>query len=733
MTSDAHDSGQRDLDPGPGFEKSQEEHAALCEQLEQHNYQYYVLDNATVSDAEYDALYHRLVALEEAHPSLRTPASPSQRVGATPREGFVKVTRPVRMYSLDNAYDADSLREFDRRVREGLGLVKEPVEEEAPSTDEAPAAEEDQMSLGLSAEASSAESAKSAKLASEEPSPVRVRYVAEPKIDGASIEVHYENGVFQQASTRGDGQTGEDVTANVRTIRSIPLRIADRRPWTLRGEIFIHGADLEAVNEQRKARGEAPFANPRNAAAGSLRLLDPRLTAERPLRIAFYDLVQPHFEKHEDMLKGLAALGLPTHRIERACDGIEALIAYLAEFEEVRAALPYETDGLVVKLDELALRGELGFTARFPRWATAYKYAAEQASTRLHAITCDVGRTGALTPVANLEPVSLSGTTVSRASLHNLDMIADKDIREGDTVVIQKAGEIIPQVLSVDLTKRPEGKTNPWVPPSVCPACGEPVVREEGVAALRCVNARCVGRLKAAVWYLTRRSAMDVDGLGPSLVEQLVDNALVQDLADVFGLTERRVALRRLERMGEKSVDKLVASIARAKTDRTFAALLTGLGIPLVGSVAAKLIAEAYPTIDALLKADPDEMRETLAAIHGIGDKIAESVASFVTDPDQRIVLEKFIALGVTSKVVVVEQKDGPLRGMSFCVTGKFDRKRDVIHTEIRDHGGEVHTSVKKGTTYLLAGEKVGKTKIEAAEKKGAQVIDEDAYKALLG
>lgn len=658
-------------------------HAELCAELHTHNYNYYVLDEPTVSDAEYDLMLRELRKIEERSPELRTPESPTQRVGAAPAEGFEKVTRPVRMYSLDNAYDNEELREFDRRIRDESDLEK-------------------------------------------------VVYIAEPKIDGASVEVLYEGGKFVQATTRGDGKTGENITENVRTIREVPMTLSDERTLTLRGEIFLRPSDMESVNEQRRAEGKADFKNPRNAASGSLRLLDPQETAKRPLRVFFYDMVEAYFDNHGAMLKGLAELGLPTHREEIRCDGIDEVLTAVHAFDERRKVLPYETDGFVIKVDDLQMRDALGFTSRFPRWATAYKYAAERAKTKLLAITCDVGRTGALTPLAHLTPVDLSGTTVSRASLHNLDIITEKDIRIGDTVVIQKAGEIIPQVLSVDKAMRPEG-TASWEPPSMCPACGTPVEREEGIAALRCTNSLCVGRLKAGLWYFTRRGGMEVDGIGHSLVEQLVDAGLVADLADLFALKEKRAELLKLERMGQKSVDKLLTSLDEARTERTFDSLLTALGIPLVGSVAAALIVEAYPDLPALLSADTQTLRTRLSAMHGIGDKMAESVASFLEDAGHRSVLEKFIALGVTSKVVErVVIEGGTLEGMSFCVTGKFERKRAEIHAEIEAHGGEVHKSVKKGTTYLLAGESVGKTKTEAAKKRGAKVIGLDEYEALL-
>lgn len=660
-----------------------QQHQRLCDEIQKHNHAYYVLDAATITDAEYDALFHQLRALEKRHPELIHPNSPTQRVGAAPREGFVKVQRPVRMYSLDNVYNDEELQDFDRKVHEGIGAT--PL------------------------------------------------YVAEPKIDGASIEVTYKDGELVLAATRGDGSVGEDVTANVKTIRSVPLRIRDKRPHTLRGEIYINTADLDAVNELRQSRGEALFANPRNAAAGSLRLLDPRQTAERPLRVAFYDMVEGYFESHQQMLAHLAELDLPTHRQEKACAGVAEVAAYIEAFDANKANLPYETDGVVIKVDALHHREELGFTSRAPRWATAWKYAAEQATTKVIAITCDVGRTGALTPVAELTPVPLSGTTVARASLHNLDFIAAKDLRVGDMVVIQKAGEIIPQVLSVKTELRPEG-TVPWEAPSTCPSCATATVRSEGEAALRCPNPNCPARLKAGLWYFTRRGAMDIDRLGKSLVEQLVDNGLVEDLADVFALPQRRLALLKLERMGSKSVDKIIDAIEGARVGRPFDRLLRALGIPLVGSVATKLIVDHYPDLRSLLDADPEEMGKTLAAIHGIGDKMAASVVDFVGDEQQRAMLEKLIALGVQTEAPApkAEPTVGPLTGKSFCVTGSFDRKRNEIHAEIEAHGGEVHKSVKKGTDYLLAGAKVGKTKTDKAEKVGAQVIDEEAYLELL-
>jgi DNA ligase (NAD+) len=664
-------------------EETRARHEELARELEQHLHAYHVLDAPTISDAEYDKLFRQLLALEAEHPELVTPHSPSQRVGAQPREGFTKYKRPVRMYSLDNAYSEDELREFDERVRNGLG--------------------HDEPSL----------------------------YVAEPKLDGASIEVVFEAGKLVLASTRGDGETGEEVTANVRTIRSLPLRIAHLDKLTLRGEVVILREDLAQVNELRAARGEELWANPRNAASGSLRLIDPRLTAERPLRVFFYDCVEPIAPTHAQTLATFKQLGLPVHGQERLCRGIDEVIAFTQAFERARFDLRYDTDGVVLKLDDPHDRQQLGWTSRFPRWAIAYKFAAERKETQVLSIGVDLGRTGTLTPVAELTPIKLSGTTVSRASLHNLDYVAGKDVRVGDTVSVEKAGEIIPQVIAVNVALRPP-ETVPWTPPTQCPVCATPLKRVEGEAALRCPNALCPGRLKAGVFYFTRRTGMDVDGLGRSLIEQLVDAGLIRNLADVFALDQHRGAILELERVGDKSVDNLMVSIERARTGRSFDRLLTALGIPLVGSVASKLIAERYGDLAHMLEREPPAIEQELAEIPGIGPKIASSVAAFMADPDQRATLERLLALGVKAETVRVEKVTGPLSGKSFCVTGTLSQPRESIHASILARGGEVHTAVKKGTTYLVAGDKVGKAKLEAAVKKGAEVIDENRLRELL-
>jgi DNA ligase (NAD+) len=668
----------------PAGSTPQERHRALCAEIRAHDYRYYVLDDPSLSDRDYDRLFDELKALEAKHPELVHEDSPSQRVGYGPRQGVVKVAHETPMLSLDNTYNEAELRELDRRVSEGL--------------------QGDPYS-----------------------------YVAEPKLDGASLEVIYEHGKLALAATRGDGRIGEDVTANVRTIRrGLPLEIADKRKLTLRGEVVVYRKDFKAFNEKRVAAGEEAFANPRNAASGWLRLIDSREAAARPLRVFFYDLVEPYYARHSEVLDALDALGLPTHRLHRACADMEAVLAYVHELDKKRASLPYETDGVVVKVDELERRRQLGFTARFPRWAIAYKFEAERVTTQVLGIECDVGRTGALTPVALLTPVHVSGTTVSRASLHNPSYIAEKDVRVGDTVRLEKAGEIIPQVLDV-VMDAPRGAA-PWTPPSACPICATPVTPDPEEAALRCPNARCPGRVKAGIFYFTRRSAMDVDRLGRSLVEQLVDTGIVRDIADIFALDKRRAELLELPRMAAKSVDNVLASIEEARKGRTFAQLITGLGIPQVGAVAAAQIAERYGSLPVLLEASREQMILDLSSIHGFGEKTAEGVADYFAEPVYRELAQKLIELGVTTKAPAprAEKVEGPLTGSSFCVTGTLSMSREEIHAKIRAAGGEVHERVKKGTTYLLAGANVGGTKLAAAEKHGAKVLDEPGLEALI-
>jgi DNA ligase (NAD+) len=658
-------------------------HAELVSAIRAHDHRYYVLDDPVISDSEYDALYRELRELEAAQPALVTADSPSQRVGSSLRGELRTVPHVVPMMSLDNTYGEDELRDFARRVETGL------------------------------------------------PTGARARFCVEPKLDGASIEVLYRDGRLVMGSTRGDGQQGEDITENLRTIRSLPLTIDYQGPLTLRAEVVIYRRDLERINRARAEAGEPPFANPRNAASGSLRMLDPRVVAERPLRAVVWQVVEgPELAaSHSDCLDKIAALGLPTHGKHTRADSIDRVLELVQALDLDRKGYPYETDGAVVKVDDFSHQAILGATSKFPRWAIAYKFSAERAETRVKAIEVGVGRTGTLTPVAVLEPVSLAGTVVSRASLHNEQIVRGLDIRVGDRVTIEKAGEIIPQVVAVDHDAR-SGDPEPFRMPEVCPSCGTAVVRVEGEVAVRCPNRRCADQVKAAIFHFSRRFAMDIDHLGESLIESLVTHGLVQDVADLYRLTHEQLVA--LERMGKKSADNLLASIERSK-ERNFDRLITGLGIDHVGQVAARQLAEALHSLEAMLALTPEALEEQVRAIAGFGPKMAQSLREFHADPEARALLLRLKELGVSRPQPRAESAvDGPLRGMSFCVTGVLSRKREDVHQAIRDAGGEVHDKVKSGTRYLVAGDKVGASKLTAAKKAGTQVIDEAALERLL-
>lgn len=668
-----------------------ERHAELVREINAHNYRYYVLDDAVVTDADFDRLLRELRVLEDQNPELVTSDSPSQRVGEQARTEAGHVKHESRMLSLDNAYAADELAEFHRRVVEGLPDREDP------------------------------------------------RFCIEPKLDGASVEVIYDGGRLVQASTRGDGETGEDITLNVRTIRSVPLRIAHQGKLTLRGEVVIYRADLVTLNADREARGLEPFANPRNAAAGAVRMLDPREVAERPLRALFYQLVEGpslHSTQHET-LDWLELQGLPTHRRHTVSEwnGVQHAIEAI---DRARGRYPFETDGAVIKVDAYRHQHMLGMTSKFPKWAIAYKFKPEQARTRLRAINVQVGRTGTLTPVAVLDPVELAGTTVSRATLHNAGLIDELDVRIGDWVFIQKAGEVIPQVVRVDVAAR-AGDEVKFVMPAECPVCGTPVVRDlrdpdkpelgQG-AATRCPNRVCPEQVKQRIFYFARRFAMDIDRLGTALVDQLVDRGVVRDVADLYELTTERIG--ELERMGEKSASNVYASIIRSK-GRTLDRLLCGLGIPQIGQVAARQLAEEARTLEAMLSWTPDQARERTASIRGFGPKMVESVAAFLSDPEQRRLMAKLRDEGVSVPQPQLQvAAEGPLKGLSVCVTGVLSRRREEVLAEVRAAGGEVHDTVKKTTSYLVAGDKTGKSKLDQARKYGTKVVDEAGLYALL-
>jgi DNA ligase (NAD+) len=650
----------------------------LVREIARHDWLYYVLDAPELSDREYDKLYDELTAIEREHPDWIDPGSPTRRVPGAVREGLRPVPHARPMLSLEKATTEAEVRDFDRRVRELL------------------------------------------------PEGAAIEYTVEPKIDGVSVEVTYEDGALTLASTRGGGDVGEDVTENLRTIRMVPMAIEHRGVLVVRGEVYIHAADLAEVNEARRADGEAEFANPRNAAAGSLRLLDPQQTAERPLRLAVWEVLEGDGRPatHSAALEWLDRFRLPRQRVLHRCGTIDEAWARLCETAESRRDLAYEIDGAVVKIDRYELRERLGRTARAPRWAVAYKFAAERAVTRLLEIRVQVGRTGVLTPVATLEPVHLAGTTVSQASLHNEDRIREKDIRVGDRVVVEKAGDIIPQVVEALLEER-TGSPPAFEMPATCPACGAAAVRGEGESARRCTNPACPAQRRAAILHFSSREAVDIDFLGPALVDQLVEKGWLREPADLYRLRAQDVAL--LERMGERSAQRLIDAIAGSRTGRSFDRLVNALGVPHVGTTAARTLARVYRDARELLAADPEAVAARLGEEHAIGPKIAESVRAYLATPETRGILEHLVEVGVETSPVEGPSSaaDGPLAGRSFCVTGTLSLPRERVHELLRAAGAQIHETVKQGTTDLVAGEKVGKTKLDKARKLGVRILGE--------
>ncbi|MBX6376984.1 MAG: NAD-dependent DNA ligase LigA [Clostridia bacterium] len=656
----------------------------LRELIRHHDYLYYVLDRPAITDAEYDALYRELVELERAFPHLVTPDSPTQRVGGQPAPGFAPASHAVPLLSLDNVFDTGELAEWDRRVR-GL-LDGEPVD-----------------------------------------------YVVEPKYDGLSVALTYEAGVFARGATRGDGFVGEDVSANLRTVRSIPLRLRGRPPHRLvvRGEVILPNVAFQRLNDERRAAGEPVFANPRNAAAGSIRQLDPRVVARRGLDCFVYDLLlaegwQP--ETHWEVLEGLASLGFKVNSLRYRCPDVEAVAAVYREWEARRFQLPYAIDGLVVKVDRLDQQRRLGSTAKSPRWAVAFKFRAEQARTRVRGILVSVGRTGVLTPIAELEPVRLAGTTVSRASLHNEDYVRDRDVRVGDLVVVQKAGEIIPEVVRVVLEERPPNAV-PFVMPATCPACGSEVVRLPGEAASRCTGVACPAQVREAILHWGSRAAMDIDGLGPAIVDQLVSRGLVSDAGDLYFLTQEDLA--GLERMGSKSAANLVAAVA-ASRHRPLARLYHALGIRFVGRRVAEVLAEHFPSLDALASADEEELR----AVPEVGEKIAASVRAFFRQEQTRRLVEKLRRAGVRLAeepgVPRAAGAEAPLAGRTFVLTGTLrTMTRAEAQRRIEALGGRVAGSVSRRTDFVVVGEEPG-SKLERARELGVATLDEAAFLRLL-
>ncbi len=657
--------------------------AQLCVELERHNRLYYTDAAPEVSDQEYDRLHRELVTLEGAWPDLVREDSPTRRVGGQPIEGFVQIAHPQRMLSLDNTYSEGEVAEFFDRVRKGLG-TDGPVE-----------------------------------------------MIVDPKIDGVAVAVRYEGGRLKYAATRGDGTTGDDITANIKTIRSLPLTLPPGGPQDLevRGEVFMPRAGFVKMNEARAGAGEPVFANPRNATAGTLKQLDPRVAAQRPLDLIFHSFgsLDGLPVTHQEQLPALlAAAGLRHGARTWKITTLDELLAAIRELDTFRHTLPYETDGAVVKVNSLASQERLGMTSKSPRWAMAYKYKPEQAETRVLSIEIQVGRTGALTPVANLEPVLVSGSTVSRATLHNEEEIQRKDIRVGDTVIIEKAGEIIPAVVEVKKEKR-NGSEVPFLMPESCPVCGTAVVRDPEIVAVKCPNFYCQEQIKRRLQHFAARGAMDIEGLGSVLVEQIVDAGLARDAADLYALQADQ--LLALERQGKKSVDNVLAALAASRTQPLWR-LIFGLGILHVGSSSAQALAEHFRSLDALATAPLEELKSA----PDVGEIVAESLHTWFRSPENQSLLARLRELGVQPPPVgaVVERASDALAGKTFVITGTLSVPREDLADLIRAHGGKVSGSVSGKTSYLLAGAEAG-SKLEKATKLNVPVLDEAAFRALLG
>jgi len=633
-----------------------------------------VLDAPEITDAEYDALFRELKALEADHPEFASDDSPTRRVGAVPREGFVKVPHSSPMLSLDNALNEEELRAFDKRVRDLLG-------------DEA------------------------------------FQYVAELKLDGLSLAVHYRKGKFAQALTRGDGTVGEDVTENARTIRSIPLKPRGHAhgDWEARGEVVFNRKAFDALNEERAGAGQAAFVNPRNAAAGSLRVLDPAITAARKLEFFAYFLIPPPPSQAE-ALRELRERGLKVNEHWRVCNDIDTLVAFCKEWEEKRDTLPFEIDGVVAKVDRLEQQQKLGWTAKAPRWAIAFKFPARQEKTVVENIEVQVGRTGALTPVAHLRPVAVGGVTVSRATLHNEDEIERLGLEIGDTVLVERSGDVIPKVVRV---VEQGAHRHAFHMPKACPVCGGEVVRAEGEAASRCINPNCPARLKETILHWAARGVMDIDGLGDALVDQLVDAGLVRNVTDLYELTlEKLIAL---ERMGEKSATKLLTNIRKSK-EAPLPRLINGLGIPFVGERTAQILAETFGDLDKIATAEEEELQRA----EEVGPKVAASLRHFFHESHNRSLVAKLRDLGFSFHYEIT-RKSGKLEGLTFVLTGVLPNlTRDEAKARIEAAGGKVSASVSRKTRYVVAGEEAG-SKLDKARELGVEVIDENRLLELVG
>ncbi len=666
----------------------------LREQIRHHDYAYYVLAAPEISDQQYDRLFQQLQDLEAQFPDLVTGDSPTQRVGGQPIEGFNTVTHAVPMLSIDNTYNENELREFDRRVAKGLG--------------------------GEAYE-----------------------YVLDPKIDGVAVSLRYEAGRLVLAATRGDGVTGDDITANARTIRAVPLSLRSQDEEGLfdlpipdvlevRGEVFWPQENFEQMNRQRQERGEPPFANPRNATAGTLKQLDPRIVAQRKLSFIAHGFGQVEplpTDNQYDLFQLFKNWGFPISPFLQKVKDLEQVIERIRVWDKKRLELDYATDGVVVKVNKLEQRDRLGTTARFPRWCIAYKYAAERAATKLHSVRFQVGKLGTITPVANLEPVLLAGTTVKSASLHNFDQIERLDVHIGDTVYVEKAGEIIPQVVEVDHQARPRDAKK-ITPPRSCPICGGRTLREEGGVFLRCLNPSCPAQLKERLRFFAGRDQMDIEGVGAALVEQLVDTGLVTEFADLYRLKDRRAELLNLERMGEKSVDNLLTNIENSK-NKPLSRLLAALNIPHVGVNTAELLAEHFGSLEALMGADAEKLEN----IEGIGPEMAAAIRDFFESKVGCRTVDHLRQVGInmTQPRKKKAANNQPFAGKSIVVTGVLDNfSRKDIEGLIKSLGGKAVGSVSKNTDFVVAGADPG-SKLEKAINLGVEIIDEEEFRRRAG
>jgi len=647
----------------------------LRDEINHHNYKYYVENNPVISDYEYDMLLKKLEALEAEFPGLITPDSPTQRIGGEPLKGFKTVEHKIAMLSLDNAYSYDELREFDERVKKNFAAVE---------------------------------------------------YICEPKIDGVSIALIYENGVFMRGATRGDGVKGDDVTANLRTIHSIPLRLqeSDLQNAEVRGEVYFPITAFKKFNKEQEKKGEQVFANPRNAAAGSLRQLDPRVVATRPLDTFIYYISHSDkdFQTHEKALEILCMAGFRVNPLIKKVKNIEEAIIFCADLEAKRESLDYEIDGVVLKVNSFSQQRELGSTIKHPRWAIAFKFTAKQATTRLNDIVIQVGRTGTLTPVAVLEPVQVGGVTVSRATLHNFDELKRKDIRIGDMVLVERSGDVIPQVVKSIIEKR-KGDEKARAIPKKCPVCGSDVIKTLDEVAVRCPNKQCPARLKWRIEYFASRDAMDIDHLGGQTVDKLIEKGLVDTIADLYRLTKED--LLTLEGFKDKSVENLLESIEKSK-QQGLARLIYGLGIRHVGKSAAQLLASQYHSIDELAKKTAEELTQ----IHGLGEKTTEAIATFFATEENIELINRLKDIGIRTKET---RKEGRFLGKKFVFTGGLQSiSRPDASDLVIKNGGVVASSVGKDIDYVVVGTDPG-SKYEKAKKLGLIIIDENEFKKLVG